>query len=29
MYRYFTGDAVTKANLVFRWMVVYDGMQSR
>jgi hypothetical protein len=29
MYRYFTGDVVTKANLVFRWMVVYDGMQSR
>ncbi len=29
MYRYFTGDAVTKATLVFRWMVVYDGMQSR
>jgi hypothetical protein len=29
MYRYFTGDAVTKANLVFRWMVVYDGMESR
>jgi len=24
MYRYFTGDAVTKATLVFRWMVVYD-----
>ena len=29
MYRYFTGDAVTKATLVFRGMVVYDGMQSR
>jgi hypothetical protein len=29
MYGYFTGDAVTKANLVFRWMVVYNGMQSR
>ena len=29
MYRYFTGDAVTEATLVFRWMVVYDGMQSR
>ena len=29
MYRYFTGDAVTQATLVFRWMVVYDGMQSR
>jgi hypothetical protein len=29
MYRYFTGDAVTEATLVFRWMVVYNGMQSR
>jgi hypothetical protein len=29
MYRYFTGDAVTEATLVFRWMVVYDGIQSR
>jgi hypothetical protein len=29
MYRYFTGDAVTEATLVFRWMVVYKAMQSR
>ena len=29
MYRYFTGDAVTKSTLVFRWMVVYNAMQSR
>ena len=29
MYRYFTGDAVTEATLVFRWMVVYNAMQSR
>jgi hypothetical protein len=29
MYRYFTADAVTEATLVFRWMVVYNGMQSR
>jgi hypothetical protein len=28
MYRYFTGDAVTEATLVFRWMVVYNAMQS-
>ena len=25
MYRYFTGDAVTKATMVFRWMVVYNA----
>jgi hypothetical protein len=29
MYRYFTGDAVTEATLVFRWMVAYNAMQSR
>jgi hypothetical protein len=29
MYRYFSGDATTSATLVFRWMVVYDGLQSR
>jgi hypothetical protein len=29
MYRYFSGDAVTDATKVFRWMVVYNGMQSR
>ncbi len=29
MYRYFSGDRVTDATLVFRWMVVYGGLQSR
>jgi hypothetical protein len=29
MYRYFTGDTVTEATMVFRWMVVYDALQSR
>jgi hypothetical protein len=29
MYRYFTGDAVTKATMVFRWMVVNNGAESR
>jgi hypothetical protein len=29
MYGYFTGDAVTEATKVFRWMVVYDAVQSR
>jgi hypothetical protein len=29
MYRYFTGDAVTEATLVFRWMVVYNASQTR
>ena len=29
MYRYFTGDAVTEATMVFRWMVVYNAVQSR
>src|SRR3954468_19533231 len=29
MYGYFTADAVSKATLVFRWMVVYNAMQSR
>jgi len=29
MYRYFSGDAVTEATLVFRWMVVYNGQQNR
>jgi hypothetical protein len=29
MYRYFSGDAVTKATKVFRWMVVYDAAQTR
>jgi hypothetical protein len=29
MYRYFSGDAVTEATMVFRWMVVYNALQSR
>jgi len=29
MYPYFTGDAVTKATMVFRWMVVYNAAQTR
>ena len=29
MYRYFSGDRVTDATIVFRWMVVYGGLQSR
>ena len=29
MYRYFSGDAVTEATIVFRWMVYYNGQQSR
>jgi hypothetical protein len=29
MYRYFSGDAVTKATKVFRWMVVYNAAQTR
>jgi hypothetical protein len=29
MYRYFTGDAVTKATIVFRWMVVDNAAESR
>jgi hypothetical protein len=29
MYRYFSGDAVTEATMVFRWMVVYNGAQTR
>ncbi len=29
MYRYFSGDAVTKATMVFRWIVVYNGAQTR
>jgi hypothetical protein len=29
MYRYFSGDAVTEATIVFRWMVQYNGLQSR
>jgi hypothetical protein len=29
MYRYFSGDAVTRSTMVFRWMVVYNAVQSR
>lgn len=29
MYRYFSGDAVTNATMVFRWMVYYNAAQSR
>ena len=29
MYRYFRGDPVTEATLVFRWMVVYNGAETR
>jgi hypothetical protein len=29
MYRYFSGDAITKATMVFRWIVVYNGAETR
>jgi hypothetical protein len=29
MYRYFSGDAVTSATKVFRWMVYYNAVQNR
>jgi hypothetical protein len=29
MYRYFSGDSVTEATMVFRWMVRYNAVQSR
>jgi hypothetical protein len=29
MYRYFSGDAVTKATTVFRWMVYYNAAETR
>ena len=29
MYRYFSGDAVTKATVVFRWMVYYHAAPTR
>jgi hypothetical protein len=29
MYQYFSGDAVTKATVVFRWMVYYNALESR
>ena len=29
MYRYYSGDDVTKATMVFRWLVYYDALQTR
>jgi hypothetical protein len=29
MYGYFSGDATTKATMVFRWMVYYNALESR
>ena len=29
MYRYFSGDALTKATKVFRWVVVYNAAETR
>lgn len=29
MYRYYSGDAVTKATMVFRWLVYYNALQTR
>jgi hypothetical protein len=29
MYRYYSGDAVTKSTMVFRWLVYYDAQQTR
>jgi hypothetical protein len=29
MYQYFSGDAVTKATEIFRWMVYYNAAQTR
>ena len=29
MYRYFSGDAITSATMVFRWMVYYNAQQNR
>jgi hypothetical protein len=29
MYRYYSGDAVTKSTMVFRWLVVYGAQQTR
>jgi hypothetical protein len=29
MYRYFTGNAVAEATIVFRWMVVYNAAETR
>jgi hypothetical protein len=29
MFQYYSGDAVTKSTMVFRWLVYYDALQSR
>jgi hypothetical protein len=29
MYQYYSGDAITKSTIVFRWLVYYNGLQSR
>jgi hypothetical protein len=29
MYPYYSGDAVTKSTMVFRWLVYYNALQSR
>jgi hypothetical protein len=29
MYQYYTGDAVTRSTMVFRWLVYYNALQTR
>lgn len=29
MYQYYSGDGVTKSTMVFRWLVYYNGLQTR
>jgi hypothetical protein len=29
MYPYYSGDAITKSTMVFRWLVYYNALQSR
>jgi hypothetical protein len=29
MFQYYSGDAVTKSTMVFRWLIYYDALQSR
>jgi hypothetical protein len=29
MYQYYSGDAITKSTIVFRWLVYYNALQSR
>jgi hypothetical protein len=29
MYQYYSGDAVTKSTMMFRWMVYYNALQTR